>query len=177
MYIHVHSINIYTGHPREILQGRTRLLWSFVDRLKLLSNLRICCPIKPLVNFHKSLSEFYMIIFLNKLKLVENTLIKINVYGQGYGALQRFTGPSLAVRALDRCTDWTLLSYALNIYMYLSLEDKFCYEKIHNKFCKYILGLKKIACNISAKSELVRFPITDYIKTQAILSVCRLAST
>jgi hypothetical protein len=40
----------------------------------------------------------------------------------------------------------------------LSLEDKFCYEKIHNKFCKYILGLKKIACNISAKSELERFP-------------------
>jgi hypothetical protein len=35
----------------------------------------------------------------------------------------------------------------------LSLEDKFCYEKIHNKFCKYILGLKKIACNISARSH------------------------
>jgi hypothetical protein len=34
----------------------------------------------------------------------------------------------------------------------LSLEDKFGNEKIHNKFCKYILGLKKIACNISAKS-------------------------
>jgi hypothetical protein len=45
----------------------------------------------------------------------------------------------------------------------LSLEDTFCYEKIHNKFCKYILGLKKIACNISAKSELGRFPIIDYI--------------
>jgi hypothetical protein len=44
----------------------------------------------------------------------------------------------------------------------LSLEDKFCYEKIHNKFCKYILDLKKIACNISAKSELGRFPIIDY---------------
>jgi hypothetical protein len=29
-YIHVHSINIYTGHPREIWQGGTRLLWSFV---------------------------------------------------------------------------------------------------------------------------------------------------
>ena len=56
----------------------------------------------------------------------------------------------------------------------LSLEDKFCYEKIHNKFCKYILGLKKIACNISAKSELGRFPITDYIKTQAILYFSRL---
>ena len=51
----------------------------------------------------------------------------------------------------------------------LSLEDKFCYEKIYNKYCKYILGLKKIARNISAKSELGRFPITDYIKTQAIL--------
>jgi hypothetical protein len=56
----------------------------------------------------------------------------------------------------------------------LSLEDTFCNEKIHNKFCKYILGLKKIACNISAKSELGRFPTTDYIKTQAILYFCRL---
>jgi hypothetical protein len=56
----------------------------------------------------------------------------------------------------------------------LSLEDKFCYEKIHNKYCKYNLGLKKIACNISAKSELGRFPITDYIKTQAILYFSRL---
>jgi hypothetical protein len=33
---------------------------------------------------------------------------------------------------------------------------------------------KKIACDISAKSELGRFPITDYIKTQAILYFCRL---
>jgi hypothetical protein len=49
-----------------------------VDRLRLLSNLRICCPVKLLVNFHKSLSEFYMIIFLNKLKIFENTLIKLN---------------------------------------------------------------------------------------------------
>ena len=56
----------------------------------------------------------------------------------------------------------------------LSLEDKFWYEKIHNTFCKYILGLKKIACNISAKSELGRFLITDYIKTQAIPYFCRL---
>jgi hypothetical protein len=27
-----------------------------------------------------------------------------------------------------------------SVYDTLSLEDKFCYEKIHNKFCKYILG-------------------------------------
>ena len=45
----------------------------------------------------------------------------------------------------------------------LSLENKFFYEKIHNKFCEYILGLKKTACNISAKSELGRFSITDFI--------------
>jgi hypothetical protein len=36
------------------------------------------------------------------------------------------------------------------------------------------VGLKKNACNISAKSELGRFPITDYIKTQAMLYFCRL---
>ena len=28
----------------------------------------------------------------------------------------------------------------------LSLEEKFSYEKIHNKFCKSVLGLKKTAC-------------------------------
>ena len=45
----------------------------------------------------------------------------------------------------------------------LSLENNFIYEKIHNKFFEYILGLKKTACNISAKSELRRFSITDFI--------------
>ena len=45
----------------------------------------------------------------------------------------------------------------------LSLENNFFYEKIHNKFFEYILGLKKTACNISAKSELRRFSITDFI--------------
>ena len=47
-------------------------------------------------------------------------------------------------------------------------------RKLDHTFCKCILGLKKIACNISAKSELGRFPITDYIKTQAMLYFCRL---
>ena len=40
----------------------------------------------------------------------------------------------------------------------LSLEEKFQYEKVHNKFCKSVLGLKKTASNIAAKSELVKFP-------------------
>ena len=63
----------YSGPSREILQGGTRLLCGLGDRLRLLSKLNICCPIKLLVNFHKSLSEFYLIIFLNKLEIVENT--------------------------------------------------------------------------------------------------------
>jgi hypothetical protein len=71
------------GEPRrglwisgEIFQGGTRPFCGPVDELRLLYK------IKPLVNFHKcfisctaefrSLSEFYIIIFLNKLKIVEN---------------------------------------------------------------------------------------------------------
>jgi hypothetical protein len=63
---------MFAGPPREIVQVGTRLFWGPGDRLRLLSNLRVC-PIKPLTNFHKSQSEFYIIIFLNKLKIVENT--------------------------------------------------------------------------------------------------------
>jgi hypothetical protein len=55
------------------VQGGTRLLWGIWDRLRLLSKLRVCCTNKPLIKFLKSQSEFYLIIFLNKLKIVENT--------------------------------------------------------------------------------------------------------
>lgn len=58
----------------------------------------------------------------------------------------------------------------------LALEDKTCYEKIHTKFCKYVLGLRKSAGNIAAKSELGRLPITEFIKTQSLLYFCRLQS-
>ena len=46
----------------------------------------------------------------------------------------------------------------------LSLEEKFQYEKFHNKFCKSVLGLKKTASNIAAKSELVKFPLDFFYK-------------
>ena len=46
----------------------------------------------------------------------------------------------------------------------LSLEEKFSYEKVHDKHCKSVLGLKKTACSISAKSELDRFPISSKLK-------------
>jgi hypothetical protein len=39
------------------------------DRLRLLSKLRVCCPVKPLINFHTSQSECYIIIFLNTQKM------------------------------------------------------------------------------------------------------------
>jgi hypothetical protein len=68
----------------QILQGkcvrRNKTALGLRDRLRLLSKLRIWGPIKPLVNAQpefRTLSEFYIIIFLNKLKIVENELKKI----------------------------------------------------------------------------------------------------
>ena len=56
----------------------------------------------------------------------------------------------------------------------LSFEEKRSYEKGHNKYCKAILGIKKSACNIAAKSKLRRFPIDSFIKTQILMYFCRL---
>ena len=39
----------------------------------------------------------------------------------------------------------------------LSLGDTFCLEKIHHRYCKTILGIRKTACNLTAKTELGRF--------------------
>ena len=50
----------------------------------------------------------------------------------------------------------------------LTLEDKYSYEKIHNRFCYSLLGLRKTACHISAKSEIGRYPLTNFIKTQIL---------
>ena len=57
------------------------------------------------------LSEFYVIIFLNKLKIVENILkneqIKIKRLCLRLWALQWITGPFLTLRTPNRCTGWT----------------------------------------------------------------------
>ena len=47
-------------------------------------------------------------------------------------------------------------------------------ERLHTKFTKYTLGLKKSACNISARAELGRFPIDCVIKRQSLLYEDRL---
>ena len=63
-----------------------------------------------------------------------------------------------------------------NVCDTLAMTDRSTYEKIHNRYCKSILGLKKTACNISAKSELGRLPIENFIKIQVMLYFCRLNS-
>ena len=46
----------------------------------------------------------------------------------------------------------------------------------YKRYCKTILGLKKTSCTISAKSELGRFPITSFIKTQVLMYFVRINS-
>jgi hypothetical protein len=54
--------------------------------------------------------------------------------------------------------------------------EKTPYDKIHNKFCKFILGIKKCSSNFSARYELGRYPIDNFIKTQSLLYEDRLLS-
>ena len=58
----------------------------------------------------------------------------------------------------------------------LSFVDRFSFEKLHHKFCKAVLGIKKTSCNISAKSELGRLPLDSFIKTQVMLYYSRIQS-
>ena len=51
----------------------------------------------------------------------------------------------------------------------LSLGDTFCLEKIHHRYCKTILGIRKTACNLAVKTELGRFPLDSFIKTQVMM--------
>jgi hypothetical protein len=56
----------------------------------------------------------------------------------------------------------------------LSLIDRFSMEKVHQKFCKSVLGIKKTSSNIAAKSELGRLPLDTFIKTQVVLYFSRI---
>ena len=44
-----------------------------------------------------------------------------------------------------------------------SCIDKLPFEKIHNKFCKNILGVHKKSSNFAAKCELGRQPVLNFI--------------
>jgi hypothetical protein len=58
----------------------------------------------------------------------------------------------------------------------LSLGGKFCFEKIHHRYCKTILGIRKTACNLAAKTELGRFPLDSFIKTLVMMHYSRIHS-
>ena len=58
----------------------------------------------------------------------------------------------------------------------LSLAEKYSFEKVHSKFCKAVLGLKKTASNIGARTELGRFTLDSYIKHQSLMYYYRVNS-
>ena len=58
----------------------------------------------------------------------------------------------------------------------LSLGDKFGFEKIHHRYCKTILGIRKTACNLAAKTELGRFRLDSFIRTLVMMHYSRIHS-
>ena len=42
--------------------------------------------------------------------------------------------------------------------------------------CKTLLGIRKTACNLAAKTELGRFPLNYFIKTQVMMYYSRIHS-
>jgi hypothetical protein len=51
----------------------------------------------------------------------------------------------------------------------LSLGDTLCFKKINHRYCKTILGIRNTACNLAATTELGRFPLDSFIKTQVMM--------
>ena len=43
------------------------------------------------------------------------------------------------------------------------ISDNIPFEKIHNRFCKYLLGVHKKASNFASKCKLGRLPIISFI--------------
>ena len=52
--------------------------------------------------------------------------------------------------------------------------DRTPFEKVHLIFCKHLLGTKKTSSNIEVRAERGRFPVENFINSQAILYLARL---
>ena len=52
--------------------------------------------------------------------------------------------------------------------------DRTPFEKVHLIICKHLLGTKKTSSNIGVRAELGRFPVENFINSQAILYLARL---
>lgn len=86
-----------------------------------------------------------------------------------------FIFPTLQIRLFDACVKPILLyccelwsPYNINAYKILSstnthyLEESyedFLPEKIHTKFCKFLIGVNKYSSNLACKSEVGRYPL------------------
>ena len=55
--------------------------------------------------------------------------------------------------------------------------DRTPFEKVHLIFCKHLLGTKKTSSNIGVRAELGRFPVENFINSQAIVYLARLHIT
>lgn len=56
----------------------------------------------------------------------------------------------------------------------LNFVDKAPFEKVHLRFCKFLLGIKKSATNTGARAELGRLPIEHFIVSQSPIYLARL---
>ena len=68
---------------------------------------------------------------------------------------------TLIMPILSYCAEvWTpFFVKDLNMEHFLSLADKLPLEKVHMKFCRFILGVHKKATNIAVRAELGRRPV------------------
>ena len=64
-----------------------------------------------------------------------------------------------------------------SINNYFNFIDRSIVDKVHTKFCKFTLGVKKCASNLAARSDLGRYPVDCFIKTQSLLYEDRLHQT
>ena len=55
--------------------------------------------------------------------------------------------------------------------------DKTPIENLHLSFCKYVLGIRKKASNLTVRLELGRLPVENFIKSQTLLYFTRLYTT
>ena len=85
-----------------------------------------------------------------------------------------FIFPTLLCRLFDTCVKILLYCseiwspYCINFVKLASKENRYCLEesyidfypeKIHTKFCKFLIGVNKYSSNLACKSEVGRYPL------------------
>ena len=81
---------------------------------------------------------------------------------------------SLTIRRFDSLIKPILLyaSYFWGCFEFFTWDKNPIKKKLNTKMCKYILGLKKQVSNVTAKTEMGRYPIfIDAIKTALTIGI------